>query len=325
MKVAIYTRVSTEDQAREGTSLEVQQEYLLDYAHKSKYEVHKLYCEDGVSGYILERPQLQRLLNDAKNKKFEMVLVHKIDRFSRNLKNLLNLVDELEKYDVKVKSVTEFYDTSNSAGKMMFQQLGSFAEFERNRIKERVFPGMVKGVQKGNWQGSKFAPLGYKYDKNKKILELVPREAKLVKLIFELYLSGLSTCQITQHLHKKGLESRIGNLFYTKYIRDILRNNIYTGKIVWNKYHYTEHNTKRVKNDPSKWVIGIGKHTTIISQKDFDSVQTKLDKNRRGGVVRSIAQCYILTGVIYCGKCKRRYYGINQSFGYEINLYSRCD
>jgi len=318
MKVAIYTRVSTEDQAREGTSLEVQQESLLDFAHKSNHEVYKIYCDEGISGYVLERPQLQRLLNDAKNKKFDMVLVHKIDRFSRNLKNLLNLVDELEKCDVKVKSTTEFYDTSNSAGKMMFQQLGSFAEFERNKIKERVFPGMVKGVQNGNWQGSKFAPLGYSYDKGKKVLEIVPREETLVKFIYELYLSGLSTGQITQHLHEKGYESRTGKVFYTKYIRDILRNNIYTGKIVWNKYHYTEHNTKRVKNDQSKWVTGIGKHEAIISQKDFDAVQRKLENNRRGGVTRAISQCYILTGIIYCSNCKRRYYGINQSFGHEI-------
>lgn len=317
MRVAIYTRVSTEDQAREGTSLEVQQEYLLDYAHKNGHKVHKIYCDDGVSGYVLERPELTRLLNDAKSKKFEMVLVHKIDRFSRNLRNLLNLVDDLEKYDVKVNSVTELYDTSTSAGKMMFQQLGSFAEFERNRIKERVFPGMVKGVQNGNWQGSKFAPLGYKYDKVKKKLSLIPREAEIVKLIYDLYLSGFSTERITQHLYRNGIKSRTGDFFYTKYVRDILRNPIYTGKIVWNKYHYSAHNTKRVKNDPSKWVIGRGKHQTIILQEKFDTVQEKLDRNRRGGIVRSKEKSYILTGVVYCTQCKRRYYGVNQPFGYK--------
>lgn len=314
MRVAIYTRVSTEDQAREGTSLEVQQECLLDYAHKNSHKVYKIYCEDGISGYILERPELTRLLNDAKCKKFDMVLVHKIDRFSRNLRNLLNLVDELEKCDVKVNSVTELYDTSTSAGKMMFQQLGSFAEFERNRIKERVFPGMVKGVKNGNWQGSKFAPMGYQYDKAKKLLIVVPREAEIVKLIYELYLSGFSTTKITQHLFRNGLKSRSGDFLYTKYVRDILRNPIYTGKIVWNKYHYSAHNTKRVKNDESKWVIGQGKHETIISQDLYEAVQIKLDRNRSGGVVRAKDQIYILTGVVYCTECKRRFYGINQSF-----------
>jgi len=317
-KVAIYTRVSTEDQAREGTSLEVQREYLLDYAHKNNFKVYKVYCDDGVSGYILNRPELIRLLNDSKKKRFDAVLVHKIDRFSRNLRNLLNLVDELEKSGVSVNSVTELYDTSTSAGKMMFQQLGSFAEFERNRIKERVFPGMAKGVKNGNWQGAKFAPFGYKYDKSKKELIIVPKEAEIVTLIYDLYLSGLSTAKIVQHLYKNGIKPRSGNSFYTKYVRDILRNPIYTGKIVWNKYHYTAHNTKRVKNHQSKWVVGQGKHETIISQKNYDDVQAKLERNRRGGVVRAKSGSYILTGIVYCATCKRRYYGVNQSFGYKI-------
>jgi len=161
MRIAIYTRVSTEDQAKEGYSLEVQREYLESFATREGYEIFKIYCDDGISAYSTRRPALQELLQDAKTKKFDLVLVHKIDRFSRNLKDLLNLVDELSSYSVGFKSATEPFDTTTSAGKLMFQQLGSFAEFERNRIAERVFPGMVKGVQKGNWQGARFAPFGY--------------------------------------------------------------------------------------------------------------------------------------------------------------------
>jgi len=164
LKIAIYLRVSTEDQAKEGYSLEVQREYLEAFAQREGYEVFKVYCDDGISAYSTRRPALQQLLADAKAKRFELVLVHKIDRFSRNLKDLLMLVDELSSYGVGFKSATEPFDTTTSAGKLMFQQLGSFAEFERNRIAERVFPGMVKGVQQGNWQGARFAPYGYKYN-----------------------------------------------------------------------------------------------------------------------------------------------------------------
>jgi len=161
MKIAIYIRVSTEDQAKEGYSLVVQREYLEDFAKRDGYDVFKVYCDDGMSAYSTRRPALQQLLTDAKAKRFELVLVHKIDRFSRNLKDLLMLVDELSSYGVAFKSATEPFDTSTSAGKLMFQQLGSFAEFERNRIAERVFPGMIKGVQQGNWQGARYAPFGY--------------------------------------------------------------------------------------------------------------------------------------------------------------------
>src|SRR3990167_5577152 len=203
MRVALYTRVSTEDQAREGYSLEVQREYSLQilllakfirrdrlesFAKREGLEIFKLYQDDGISGYSTERPALKNLLKDAKEKKFNLILVYKIDRFSRNLKDLLNLVDELSTYGVGFKSATEPFDTTTSAGKLMFQQLGSFAEFERNRIAERVFPGMVKGVQRGNWQGARYAPYGYTYTKEKKLLEIDEEETKVVKLIYTMFL-----------------------------------------------------------------------------------------------------------------------------------------
>ena len=138
MKLAIYTRVSTEDQAREGYSLDVQREYLESFAKPEGYEVFRVYCDDGTSAYSTRRPALQQLLADAKAKKFELVVVYKIDRFSRNLKDLLILVDELSSYGVGFKSATEPFDSTTSAGKLMFQQLGSFAEFEESRISAGV-------------------------------------------------------------------------------------------------------------------------------------------------------------------------------------------
>ena len=98
------------------------------------------------------------------------MLAREIDRFSRNLKDLLMLVDELLSYGIAFKPATEPFDTTTSAGKLMFQQLDSFAEFERNRIAERVFPGMMKSVQQGNWQGARFAPFGYVYNRAKRLL-----------------------------------------------------------------------------------------------------------------------------------------------------------
>jgi len=158
LRITIYIRVSTEDQAREGSqqiclckskrwdkySLEVQREYLESFAKREGFEVFKVYCDDGISAYSTRRPALQALLADAKAKRFKLVVVYKIDRFSRNLKDLLMLVDELSSYGVGFKSATEPFDTTTSAGKLMFQQLGSFAEFERNRLAERVFSGVMK-------------------------------------------------------------------------------------------------------------------------------------------------------------------------------------
>jgi site-specific DNA recombinase len=314
MKVSLYTRVSTEDQAREGTSLEVQKEFLVSYAQREGNEIAEIYVDDGYSGYSMERPALRKLLADAKKKKFEMVIVHKIDRFSRNLRDLLNLVEELELLDISLKSATEAYDTSNSAGKMMFQQLGSFAEFERNRIKERVFPGMIKGVQRGNWQGARYSPYGYYYNKGKKLLEVVKEEADIVKLAYTMYLAGQSTQQVAGYLYRKEYKTRSGGRFNTKLICDILKNQIYLGNLVWNRHHYdkkqkTLKGCKYVRNEPSKVIIVKGRHEAIIYQDDFDAVQKKMAFARKGVVRKCNSNEYPLTGIISCARCDNSFQG----------------
>ena len=316
MKIAIYTRVSTEDQAKEGYSLEVQREYLEAFAKREGYEVFKVYCDEGISAYSTRRPALQELLSNAKAKKFSLVLVHKIDRFSRKLKDLLMLVDELSSYGVAFKSATEPFDSTTSAGKLMFQQLGSFAEFERNRIAERVFPGMVKGVQQGNWQGARFVPFGYTYDKAKKLLEIEEREANIVKLIYTMYISGKSTRDIAVYLDKKEYKTRTGKQFYNKFICDILKNRIYTGKIVWNKKHYdknqkTKKHYKYIKNDPSKIIVAQGKHKPIIDEDDFVEVQKLLANKIRTWRPRVKNKEYLLTGLLTCTKCNHKYNGVS--------------
>jgi len=329
MKVAIYTRVSTEDQAREGYSIEVQQEYLLDHAKRLGWEVYKIYTDD-VSGYILDRPALKEMLQDARGKKFELIITYKLDRFSRKLKDLLNIVDELEGYGVAYKSATEPFDTTTSAGKLMFQQLGSFAEFERNRIKERVFPGMIKGVQQGNWQGARYAPYGYHYYKEKKLLEVVPEEADIVKLIYTMYLANKTSGQIAEYLYVKGYKTRSGGKFNSPLVCGILKNQIYLGKLVWNQNHYdvkqhtiTRKGYKYVKNDPSKVVVAQGKHQPMIVQEDFDLVQKKMRANRKGVLYRYNVFEYPLTGILHCAKCGYRYQGTSCTSNHRLKKRKR--
>ena len=328
MKIALYLRVSTEDQAKEGYSLEVQREYLESFTKREGHEIFQVYSDDGISAYSTRRPALQKLLADAKVKRFELMLVYKIDRFSRNLKDLLMLVDELSSYGVAFKSATEPFDTTTSAGKLMFQQLGSFAEFERNRIAERVFPGMMKGVQQGNWQGARFAPFGYTYNKAKKLLEIEEREANIVKMTYTMYLSGKSTHDIAAYLDKKGYKTRTGKQFYNKFICDILKNQIYIGKIVWNKKHYdknqkTKKHYKYIKNDPSKILVAQGKHKPIIDEKDFAEVQKLLASKTRTWRPRVKNQEYLLTGLITCAKCNHRYTGISSISNHRLNRKKR--
>ncbi|MFH1729629.1 MAG: recombinase family protein [Pseudomonadota bacterium] len=330
MRVSIYIRVSTEDQVKEGYSLEVQREYLESFAEREGYEIYKVYSDDGISGYSLERPALKKLLEDARQKRFDLVLVYKIDRFSRNLRDLLNLMDKLYSYEVGFKSATEPFDSTTSAGKLMLQQLGSFAEFERNRLAERVFPGMVKGIKAGNWQGARFAPCGYAYNKEKKLLEVNEKEAELVKTIYKMYISGRSIRSITEYLTKKGHRTRNDNILGTKFISDILKNRIYTGKLVWNKSRYdktkkTKRGFRYIKNPQEKIIVAQGRHQPLISDEDFAIVQEKLKEKKI--VWKRRASEYPLSGVLYCTKCNHKYLGIssisNHRTGFKQRYY-RC-
>jgi len=318
MKVALYTRVSTEDQAREGFSLEVQRNFLLQYAKSLGWEVFcsipgkEVYEDDGYSGYITERPAFQRLFFDARNRKFDVLMVYKQDRLSRKLKSLLEILEELELLNIGFKSATEPFDTTSSAGKFSLQMLGSCAEFERNRLIERVFPGMIMGVKKGHWQGARYAPYGYIYNKLTKKLEVNPKEAQTVKEIFTMYRNGKSTSQIAAHYYELGLPSRQGGKFYTKFISDMLKNKMYLGTIVWNKRHYdTKHKThngegkgyKYVNNDPSKIIETPNCHEPIITQKEFDEVQALLKRNRTNSIVRFKNNVYHLSGILRCNEC----------------------
>ncbi len=327
MRVAIYIRVSTEDQAREGYSLEVQSEYLLDFAKRENWQVYfpdgsaKIYEDDGYSGYSLERPAFEALMNDARNKKFELILVYKLDRFSRRLKDILNILDELDNLGIQFKSATEPYDTTTSAGKLMIQQLGSFAEFERNRIIERVVPGMIKGAQNGQWQGARYAPFGYRYNKELKKLEICQDEANLVKDIYKRYLAGDSGCRIAGVFYNNGVRSRSGGKFHSKLICDILKNQVYLGKLVWNRNRYdTRKKTKNgtgkgyryVKNAPSQAIEVDGAHEAIIDRETFDLVQKKRETNTtyRGGYTRYKNRIYYLSGLLYCAECGMKYHGV---------------
>jgi len=325
VKVALYTRVSTEDQAREGFSLEVQRTYLLQYAKNFGWDVvcsmsgRDVYMDDGFSGGNMDRPALKKLLFDARNKMFDLVLVYKQDRLSRRLKDLLGLLEEFETLGIGYKSATEPFDTTSSAGKMAIQMLGSCAEFERNRLVERVFPGMVVGVKRGHWQGARFAPYGYRHNKETKKLEIHAEEAKIVRDIYDQYLGGKSTAQIAGFYYHLGTRSRLGGKFYGKFISDILHSKVYLGTITWNRRHYDKkRKTKNgegkgycyVNNDPSKVIEVPNAHEPIVTQEMYDAAQKLLARNRTNAVVRFRNNVYHLSGVVKCNECGRNYRGL---------------
>jgi len=317
MKAALYLRVSTDEQVK-GYSLDVQKEYLLEYVERKKWKLYKIYSDKGVSGSSQDRPELKKLLSDAREKKFDVVVVYKLDRFSRDLGDIKAIVEELQSIDISFESATEPELSGDASNNLIFHILGSFAQFERERIIERVIPGMIKGVKQGNWQGARYAPYGYCYNKKEKLLEIDPKAAEIVKTIYTMYLLGKSTSEITAYLYRKGYKTQTGIKFHSKLVCDILKNEIYIGNIVWKKRYYDKkEKTKGGFGKGYRYLAGKsvdvirakGKHEPIISEEDFKRVQLRLANNRKNN--RAVFNKYehLLSGIIKCGECGHRFIG----------------
>ena len=158
--IAIYTRVSTIEQAEEGYSNDEQERLLTNWCNKNGYEIYKCYSDRGISGKdIKHRPALKELLKDAEEKKFDMVISWKINRISRRLSDVLKIVDIFEKNNITFKSYSEPFETDTPAGKMQFQMMALIGEFERGTIAQNVKMGMCAKARAGEWCGGRV--LGY--------------------------------------------------------------------------------------------------------------------------------------------------------------------
>ena len=155
-KVAIYCRVSTVEQAEEGYSIDEQRRRNIEYCEKEGHEVFKVYEDRGISGKnISGRPGLKELLQDANAGKFDLVIVWKLNRISRKLIDILNIVDTLDKNKIAFRSLTESFETETPAGKLQLNIMGAIGEFERGTIAENVKMGMIARAREGKWNGGK--------------------------------------------------------------------------------------------------------------------------------------------------------------------------
>ncbi len=241
---AIYIRVSTQDQAQHGFSLDAQEESLVNYAKALGYEIIKIYRDEGKSAKNLNRPEMQQLLKDAEERKFQAIFIYKLDRFSRSLKDLILTIDKLKEWGIDFVSLQDKIETASASGKLMFQIIGAFAEFERNIIGDRTKFGMERKAKEGGFITK--APRGYKL-LNKQLL-VDSEEATKVKYLFEEFLN--SNISLTQLAKKHGMT--------TSGLIKLLKNTTYLGKV------------KFANNETE------GQHEPIIDKQLFEQVQGKL-------------------------------------------------
>src|SRR3989344_3907582 len=187
VRAAIYLRVSTDEQSKEGYGIAYQEERCRGFVSSQDYTLDKkhVFKDEGFSGSlpIDERPGLGRLFEAAKAREFDVILVYKLDRFFRHTALLLDAVDRLKQVGVGFRSATEPFDTSSPIGEFILQNLGSIAQLERSMIKDRMNSGRAMAAKAGKWVLGQ-APYGYKINKRTSKLEIVPQEAKWVKKFF---------------------------------------------------------------------------------------------------------------------------------------------
>jgi site-specific DNA recombinase len=295
IRVAVYIRVSTPEQSA-NFSYETQERDLREFVKMKGYKGWVLRDEwifrEQASGSGIERKELGRMMEMAKKKKFDLVLVWKIDRISRSLSDLLGIIQTLDKNDVGFASYKEDMDFSGPVGKLIFQVFGALAEFERSTIKMRTEEGKKTSALAGNYIGGG-VPYGYEKIPNKtgkgSKLKLIPKEGEIVKKIFMDYVyEGKGLADIAKELNQLGVpkgKSQRSKDKHVKWlpgrIKVILLNDIYRGSYIANRYKIISNNPqKRIERPREEWIPN--EVESVVSESLFFEAQARLAKGERG-------------------------------------------
>lgn len=284
MKVAIYARVSTLNQAQEGYSISGQVSSLTKYCEAMGYEIYDEYVDAGFSGGDLNRPAMQKMLKDVKNKKVDAVIIYKLDRMSRSVTDTLYLVkDTFDKNGIHFISLKENLDTSSAMGGLIITMLSAIAEFEREQIKERLIMGKIGRAKAGKAMSWSIIPFGYDYKDDAYFINEF--EASLVEDMFKEYVRTGSLTGLATSLNEKGHLGKEKKWTY-RTVKSLLENPVYIGKM---KY---------------KGEVYQGTHESIVSEELFNKAQMLMEAGRRkSSNPRPFEAKYMLSGLIRCGEC----------------------
>jgi site-specific DNA recombinase len=276
---ALYIRVSTTNQAEEGFSIDGQRNLMEKFAESKEYTIFDEYVDGGFTASDTQRPALQRLINDVRNKKIDVVIVYRLDRLSRSQKDTMYLIDDIFlANNVEFISMSESFDTTTPYGRAMVGLLSVFAQLERENIKERVKMGFAERAKQGLYHGGSSIPAGYDFVDGHLVVN--ETEAFVVRRVFELYASGMSYERIGKYLEQnyKGMYK-----FSEASVIPMIKNNVFIGKI---KYYDKTYD---------------GQHDAIISPKLWESVQARIKRNLK--IAKTGKYTFPFTGIIYCAHC----------------------
>lgn len=317
-KCYIYTRVSTSMQV-DGYSLDAQREKLRRYAEYEGMTVSAEYSDEGFSGKNIQgRLEFQRMLNDIQNEKdgVEYVLVFKLSRFGRNAADVLNSLQLMQDFGVNLICVEDGIDSSKDSGKLMISVLSAVAEIERENIRTQTMAGREQKAREGKWNGG-FAPYGYRLENGH--LLIADDEVEVIRAIYDRYIhTNDGVNGVAQYLNNHGYVKKLrqnGTIpgFSANFVKDVLDNPVYMGKIAYGRRKTEKKLGTRNEMhivEQSEFPVYDGQHEAIVSEEDWKLAQEKRKSNiNKREKINNPEHAHILSGILKCPCCGKSLYG----------------
>ena len=326
----------------EGYSLDAQKERLTKFAEYQGMEIVREYCDAGKSGKsIAGRPEFQQMLQDVADERdgVDYILVFKLSRFGRNAADVLNSLQYIQDFGVNLICVEDGIDSSKDSGKLTITVLSAVAEIERENILVQTMEGRRQKAREGKWNGGQ-APFGYTLDSKNSTLLINTEEAEIIRLIYDKYINtDMGASRIADYLNshgytKKQTRSHENTYFAASFVKKVLENPVYAGKIVYGKsvterVKGTRDQYRRIKADD--YLIYDGNHKAIISEAEWDAASAKRSaKALKWNKDHTVEHVHLLSGIIKCPICGEGISGTvrrrkNKKTGdYKIDYYYRC-
>lgn len=342
MKFAIYSRKSK--YTGKGESIENQIEMCKQYINMKFNEIKdsdiSVYEDEGFSGGNINRPNFQKMIDDAKRHKFDYIICYRLDRISRNIGDFAKLIEQLSELDISFVSIKEQFDTASPIGRAMMYIASVFSQLERETIAERIRDNMHELAKTGRWLGGN-TPTGYKSEQIKKItvdgktkksckLSIIEKEVNLVQLIYKKFLETNSLTMVETYLLQNHIKTKNDRNFTRFSIKNILQNPVYmiADGTAWNyfkklgvdvyageeefngdygimAYNKTlqKSGKSNITKDISDWIIAKGGHKGLIEGADWIKVQNMLLQNKSKSYRKPRNNNALLAGLLYCRNC----------------------
>jgi site-specific DNA recombinase len=306
VRVGVYVRRSTDDE-HQPYSIEAQDTRLAAYIGSQPGWRQTARFADDASGASTRRPGLQRALGAARAGVIDVLLVYRVDRLTRSLRDLVTVLDDLDRAGVVFRSATEPFDTATAMGRMLVQMLGMFAQFKRDTIIDRVIAGMERKAAAGKWKGGR-RPFGYRVDPATSTLVPDAGEAAVVRLIFDAYTRNrLGGKAVASVLNEYGNRTTTGGLWSAHQVLRVLSSRVYLGELTF------------------RGITTASRHPAIIDEKAFAETQRILAARGEDYSKRAAnGSDYLLTGLMRCPSCGKAMIGTRAHGRSRIYRYYTC-